>query len=139
MASRVSLVVGTSIATSLGSLIYFGSLSHAAMRDSPEVAASNGNQSAYPRILTHGDIETLKKEGIVVIDMDEISLSNNDLMLCRQQISALTTLQLQPNQNKDPAVRSDETFFISEPIVGQKSVFGDADEGLMRALRTIRR
>jgi hypothetical protein len=128
------------MATTLAGLIYFGTLTHDAMRDSPTVASNNGKQSEYKRILTCSDIETLKNKGIVVIDTDELSMSSKELTLCREQVSTLSTLRkLQLNQNNDMSVRSDETFFISEPIKGQKSVFGDADEGLIRALRTIRR
>jgi hypothetical protein len=139
MASHTSIAVGASLATTLAGLIYFGTLTHDAMRDSPAVASNNGKQSEYKRILTRSDIDTLKKKGIVILDTDELSLSNKDLALCLKQVATLSSKQLQLNQNNDMSVRSDETFFISEPIEGQKSVFGDADEGLMRALRTIRR
>lgn len=135
-ASILSIVVGFASAASLGGFIYVGSLSHTAMRDSPETAALKGDSSQYPRILSPSNIETLMKNGILVIDLNESTISDKDLQMCSEQVAGI---QLQPNQNNDITVRSDRTFFLSEHIAGQHSQFGDADVGLMRALRTIRR
>lgn len=126
------------------SIVWLSYCSQAAMRESPQLAASYYKLYGKTNdlVLNKFSVEILRKKGVLVIDN---VLSEQEINEVRKEINLMikNSSNFELNGHSDLKTRSDKVFWVNDPASGSKEMQlsimrNGLNPGLLRAIRRVR-